>query len=45
MVPCAGVPETYVIDRDGIIRYRLAQPLDEGRLEKELKPLLKELAP
>ncbi|WP_374653970.1 DsbE family thiol:disulfide interchange protein [Dongia sp.] len=38
-----GVPETYVIDRDGIIRYRLAQPLDPSRLEGELKPLLKEL--
>ncbi len=38
-----GVPETYVIDREGIIRYRLAQPLDAGRLEKELKPLLAEL--
>jgi cytochrome c biogenesis protein CcmG/thiol:disulfide interchange protein DsbE len=38
-----GVPETYVIDQDGIIRYRLAQPLDVGRLEKEVKPLLAEL--
>lgn len=38
-----GVPETYVIDRDGIIRYRLAQPLDPARLDKELKPLLAEL--
>ena len=38
-----GVPETYVIDRDGIIRYRLAQPLDPGRLKDELKPLLLEL--
>ncbi len=40
----AGVPETYVIDRDGIIRYRLAQPLDPARLESELKPLLQDLA-
>lgn len=38
-----GVPETYVIDRDGIIRYRLAQPLDPARLENELKPLLADL--
>ncbi len=38
-----GVPETYVIDREGIIRYRLAQPLDPGRLKDELKPLLAEL--
>lgn len=39
----SGVPETYVVDKDGIIRYRLAQPLDPGRLEKELKPLLADL--
>lgn len=39
----AGVPETYVIDRDGIIRYRLAQPLDPARLKDELKPLLTDL--
>jgi peroxiredoxin len=38
-----GVPETYVIDRDGIIRYRLAQPLDPGRLKDELTPLLLDL--
>lgn len=38
-----GVPETYVIDREGIIRYRLAQPLDPARLDNELKPLLAEL--
>lgn len=38
-----GVPETYVVDRDGIIRYRLAQPLDPARLTGEIKPLLAEL--
>lgn len=39
-----GVPETYIIDRDGIIRYRLAQPLDPARLEQEIRPLLADLA-
>jgi cytochrome c biogenesis protein CcmG/thiol:disulfide interchange protein DsbE len=38
-----GVPETYLIDRDGIIRYRLAQPLDRQRMDGELLPLIKEL--
>ena len=39
-----GVPETYVIDRAGIIRYRLAQPLTQERLESEILPLIAELA-
>lgn len=38
-----GVPETFVVDRAGVVRYRLAQPLDPARLESELKPLLREL--
>lgn len=38
-----GVPETFVIDRDGIVRYRLPQPLDPARLKDELTPLLLEL--
>ena len=40
-----GVPETYVIDKGGIIRYRLPQPLDPARLESEIRPLIDELAP
>lgn len=39
----AGVPETYVIDRDGIIRYRLPQPIDPTRLAGEIWPLIDEL--
>jgi DsbE subfamily thiol:disulfide oxidoreductase len=39
-----GVPETFVVDRDGIVRYRLPQPLDPDRLKDELIPLLQELA-
>jgi cytochrome c biogenesis protein CcmG/thiol:disulfide interchange protein DsbE len=33
-----GVPETYVVDREGIIRYRVVGPLDEARLANELMP-------
>jgi cytochrome c biogenesis protein CcmG/thiol:disulfide interchange protein DsbE len=39
-----GVPETYIIDRDGIVRYRLPQPLDRARLRDEILPLVAELA-
>ena len=33
-----GVPETYLVGPDGIIRYRLVGPLDEERLANELMP-------
>ena len=33
-----GVPETYVVDRQGIIRYRVVGPLNEQRLANELMP-------
>lgn len=33
-----GVPETFVVNRDGIIRYRLVGPLTEERLANELMP-------
>lgn len=39
-----GVPETYIIDRDGIVRYRLPQPIDPARLRDEIMPLIAELA-
>jgi cytochrome c biogenesis protein CcmG/thiol:disulfide interchange protein DsbE len=35
-----GVPETYVIDRDGIVRYRLAGPIAPGNLEDQLAPAI-----
>ena len=33
-----GVPETYVVDRDGVIRFRLVGPINEKRLAEELMP-------
>ena len=39
-----GVPETYVIDRKGIIRYKHIGPLTPQVAEKKLRPLIEELA-
>ncbi len=36
-----GVPETYVIDRDGIVRYRLAGPISPENLDTQLAPAIK----
>jgi cytochrome c biogenesis protein CcmG/thiol:disulfide interchange protein DsbE len=38
-----GVPETFVVDRAGVIRYRHAGPLTEAMLRDEIRPLLKNL--
>ena len=38
-----GVPETYVIDRQGHIRKRFVGPLSPGQVERELLPLLRTL--
>jgi len=38
-----GVPETYVIDKNGQIRKRFVGPLTEESLQQELLPLLKQL--
>lgn len=38
-----GVPETYVIDRDGRIRKRFVGPLTGAVVDKELLPLLRSL--
>ena len=35
-----GVPETYVIDRKGIIRYKHIGPLTPEVAEKKLRPLI-----
>jgi cytochrome c biogenesis protein CcmG/thiol:disulfide interchange protein DsbE len=39
-----GVPETYVIDRDGRVRLRIAGPLDAATVEETLLPLIEELS-
>jgi cytochrome c biogenesis protein CcmG/thiol:disulfide interchange protein DsbE len=38
-----GVPETYVIDRQGLIRYKHIGPLTREVVQKKVHPLLKEL--
>ncbi len=38
-----GVPETYVIDREGRIRYKHVGPLFEETYKTVIEPLLKEL--
>jgi cytochrome c biogenesis protein CcmG/thiol:disulfide interchange protein DsbE len=38
-----GVPETYVIDKDGHIRYRQVGPITPEDYERKILPLLKQL--
>ncbi len=38
-----GVPETYVIDKAGMIRFKQIGPLDYDTLEKKILPLVKAL--
>lgn len=40
-----GVPETYVLDKTGVVRKRFVGPLTVQQVEKELLPLLKTLGP
>jgi cytochrome c biogenesis protein CcmG, thiol:disulfide interchange protein DsbE len=35
-----GVPETFVVGRDGIIAYKLIGPITPGNLDKALKPAI-----
>ena len=39
-----GVPETYLLDRQGMIRWRWAGPITTDTLENELRPLLRRFA-
>ena len=39
-----GVPETFVIDKDGVIRYKQIGPITPEALEQKILPLLKRLA-
>jgi len=38
-----GVPETYVIDKRGVIRFKLTGPLTREAIETRIRPLLKAL--
>ncbi|MGO4306236.1 DsbE family thiol:disulfide interchange protein [Cupriavidus sp. RAF12] len=38
-----GVPETYVIDRAGVVRYRQVGPVTPDILERKILPLLRQL--
>ncbi len=38
-----GVPETYVIDKQGIIRYKQIGPVTPKALEEEILPLVRRL--
>ncbi len=39
-----GVPESYLVDRDGVIRFRQVGPLTEDVIEQKLRPLITELS-
>ena len=39
-----GVPETYLLDRQGIIRWRYAGPMTPDVLDQDLRPLLRRYA-
>ena len=39
-----GVPETYVIDRKGVIRYKHIGPLTADVVQQKLEPLVKQLS-
>ncbi len=38
-----GVPETFVIDRDGVIRYKQIGPMTPAALREKILPLVREL--
>lgn len=38
-----GVPETFVIDREGVIRYKHVGPIDSNDVDKTLLPMIEEL--
>jgi cytochrome c biogenesis protein CcmG, thiol:disulfide interchange protein DsbE len=41
---CYGVPETYLIDRQGLVRWRFAGPITPEILRQDLQPLLRRFA-
>lgn len=39
----AGVPETYIVDKDGIIRWHYAGPVDAATLRRDILPRIRRL--
>jgi len=39
-----GVPETYIIDRTGRIRYRQLGPIDQKALDETIRPMIRKLS-
>jgi cytochrome c biogenesis protein CcmG, thiol:disulfide interchange protein DsbE len=39
-----GVPETFVIDKAGVIRYKQIGPITQEALDKTILPLIKKLS-
>ncbi len=38
-----GAPETFIIDREGIIRHKHIGPLTEDAIQREILPLIQQL--
>jgi cytochrome c biogenesis protein CcmG/thiol:disulfide interchange protein DsbE len=38
-----GVPETFIVDKNGLIKYKFIGPINQGTLDSEIVPLLREL--
>jgi cytochrome c biogenesis protein CcmG/thiol:disulfide interchange protein DsbE len=38
-----GVPETFIVDQRGIIRYKLTGPITSEKLKDEILPLIEQL--
>ncbi len=38
-----GVPETFIVDKQGVVRDRIAGPLNQQIIDEEIAPLVKEL--
>jgi cytochrome c biogenesis protein CcmG/thiol:disulfide interchange protein DsbE len=38
-----GVPETFIVDKKGLIKYKFIGPINQGTLDSEIVPLLREL--
>ncbi len=38
-----GVPETFIVDKRGFIKHKIIGPINQGTLDSEIVPLLREL--